>query len=188
MRITIPDRFTGVLRQPESDTHVLGDDGTYPNNELLPVIVYREVFREPRDLSAHTVEKVFEAHRWTGTWRNGIFSYHHYHSTAHEVLGVVRGAATVQLGGPDGVVLDLSGGDVVILPAGIAHKNLGSASDFRVVGAYPPGQRWDVKRGDPEDRPEADRNIEAAALPASDPVFGSSGLLPAHWHHAGDGS
>ncbi len=27
---------------------------------------------------------------WLGAWRDGIFAFHHFHSTAHEVLGKIR--------------------------------------------------------------------------------------------------
>lgn len=182
MSIVIPDRFSRTLREPATDTHFLGDDGTYPNNEELPVLVYKQVLRNSVDSSAGTFERVFRRHGWTGTWRNGIFSYHHYHSTAHEVLGVAEGSATVQLGGPTGVTVEVSRGDVLILPAGVAHKNLNSTSNFLVVGAYPEGQDWDLKRGAPADRPQADRHIEAVPLPTRDPVYGANGLLRSHWH------
>jgi len=33
---------------------------------------------------------------------------------------------------------------VIIIPAGVAHKNLGSSAYFRCVGGYPPGQSWDM--------------------------------------------
>lgn len=181
MSILIPDRFSDALREPKTDTHVLGDDGTFPNNEELPVIAYTQVLRDSVDAPAGTFERVFRAHGWTGAWRNGIFSYHHYHSTAHEVLGVAGGSATVQLGGPTGVTVEVSSGDVLILPAGVAHKNLTSTPDFLVVGAYPEGQDWDLRRGRPADRPEADRNIKEVSLPTHDPVYGTGGLLPAHW-------
>ncbi|WP_250123845.1 cupin domain-containing protein [Chroococcidiopsis sp. CCMEE 29] len=65
---------------------------------------------------------------------------HHYHSTAHEVLGISRGKAAVRLGGDArGQTFEVRAGDVIIIPAGVAHKNLDSSSDFLVVGAYPLG-------------------------------------------------
>jgi uncharacterized protein YjlB len=33
---------------------------------------------------------------------DGIYPFHHFHSTAHEVLGIVAGSAVVVLGGPSG--------------------------------------------------------------------------------------
>ena len=156
---------------------ILTDDGTFPNNANLPLLIY------PGAL-AGDAEKTFRRNGWGGTWRNGIYSYHHYHSTAHEVLGVVGGTARVQLGGPDGPSFDLAPGDVVVIPAGVAHKNLESSSDFAVVGAYPAGQDYDMNYGKPGERPAADRNIEQTPLPETDPVYGSLGPLHEHWLRA----
>ena len=162
-------------------TALLADDGTFPNNEKLPVLVYRHAFATGEDEPEGRIEEAFRKSGWGGTWRNGIYSYHHYHSTAHEVLGVARGTARVQLGGDDGATFDVAAGDVLVIPAGVAHKNLGSSMDFMVVGAYPAGQEYDMKYGHPGERPQADLNIEATPLPDADPVYGADGPLLQHW-------
>ena len=177
----IPDAFGDVLRAPEVHTRRFADDGTYPNNQTLPVLLLRETASGEASDLAQTFERVFGAHDWRGQWRDGIFSYHHYHSTAHEVLGIAAGSARVQLGGPEGEAFDVEAGDVLVLPAGVAHKNLGASRDFLVVGAYPDGQDWDLLRGRPGERPEADRNIEQVSLPALDPVYGDGGPLVELW-------
>lgn len=186
LNLMVPPRFSDVLRRPTVRTELLADDGTYPNNEHLPVVVYEEALAPGVTAPARTVEQIVRAHDWRGTWRNGIFGHHHYHSTTHEVLGVVRGGATVQLGGPTGVRLEVSTGDVLILPAGVAHKNEGADGDFLVVGAYPQGRSWDLKTGMPGDRPEADRNIETVPLPSRDPIYGAEGPLLKHWSGSGE--
>lgn len=162
-------------------SELLTDDGTFPNNGKLPFIVYKNAITIPDVNPAGAVERIFQANGWGGSWRNGIYPYHHYHSTAHEVLGVYGGNATVQLGGPNGMVIDVGTGDVIIIPAGVAHKNLGSSADFRCVGAYPPGQEWDMNYGRPGERPKADQNIAKVPLPETDPVFGLAGLLMKIW-------
>jgi uncharacterized protein YjlB len=182
MEVSIPDDFVDVVREPDLLTRTLPDDGPYPNNDTLPVLVYGQALRASTRSLARTVERLFRANGWTGAWRNGVFAYHHYHSTAHEVLGVTGGTATLQLGGPDGWTLDVEAGDVLVLPAGVAHKNLGSDADFQVVGAYPDScPDWDLKRGRPGDRPAADRTVEEVPLPSSDPVYGGDGPLFAYW-------
>lgn len=178
------DHFADVLRPPAADAYFLSDDGTYPNNNTLPLLVYDQPVRRTGNSLADVFNRLFRARDWGGIWRNGIFSYHHYHSTAHEVLGIAGGTATVQLGGPEGITLDVTAGDVLVLPAGVAHKNQGSGSQFLVVGAYPEGQQWDLKHGEEGERPEADRNIEQVSLPKTDPVYGSEGPVHEHWENA----
>jgi uncharacterized protein YjlB len=174
-------RFKEVINTSHVVHHVLKDDGTYPNNETLPLLVYQEVLTLPERHPAAIFEEVFEANQWSGSWRNGVYGFHHYHSTAHEVLGVFSGSARVQFGGEHGVILSVSRGDVVVIPAGVAHKNLGASHGFGVVGAYPLGQHWDMCYGKSGERPQADHNIAHVALPQSDPVYGAHGPLFDRW-------
>jgi uncharacterized protein YjlB len=159
----------------------LADDGTFPNNEQLPLLAYKGALRLPGQEPAAAVESLFATHGWGGSWRNGVYSFHHYHSTAHEVLGVYSGTAAVQFGGPGGVVLEVERGDVVLIPAGVSHKNVGSSPDFRVVGAYPRGQRPDMNYGREDERPGADERIAQVARPQADPVYGQGGPLDEEW-------
>lgn len=167
---------------PDTVEHVyLKDDGIFPNNEKYPLLVYRDVIVSDGGDTASTIEHIFGKNGWGGMWRNGIYARHHYHSTAHEVLGVYSGSATVQLGGEDGIRSTIRRGDVVVIPAGVAHKRLDSSGDFMVVGAYPQGQMWDMNYGRPGERPGTDRNIAAVPVPDTDPVYGKKGPLKKLW-------
>ena len=57
------------------------------------------------------------------------------------------------LGGDGGLTTELGKGDVVVIPAGVAHKNLGSSADFACVGAYPDGRSYDMNYGNEDERP-----------------------------------
>ena len=175
MKIKLHDTYK------QTEYVILKDDGQFPNNERLPLILYRNAINSADQNSASIIEKLFNKNQWVASWRNGIYNIHHYHSTAHEVLGIYSGSAKVQLGGEKGVVLTINRGDVVIIPAGVSHKNLGSSSDFRVVGGYPIGQDWDMNYGKPGERPQADKNIAAVPLPKADPVYGPKGPLMENW-------
>ena len=155
----------------------LEDDGRFPNNGRLPLLLYAQAV--PAD--PESIEELFGSNGWPPAWRNGVYPYHHYHSTAHEVLGVFSGTATVQFGGPGGAARDLQAGDVVVIPAGVAHKRLSATPDFAVVGAYPQGQRWDLLRGEAGERPQADRSIATLPDPDRDPVQGAGGALTRLW-------
>jgi uncharacterized protein YjlB len=170
-----------AVQSPQVVTHTLQDEGVFPNNANLPLLIYRDAVVLPERQAAAFFEAVFAAHQWGSAWRNGIYGVHHYHSTAHEVLGVFQGQARVQFGGEQGVILSLQSGDVVVIPAGVAHKNLGASRDFGVVGAYPLGQHWDVCYGKPGERPRADDNIARVSLPHADPVYGTQGPLVEAW-------
>lgn len=158
-------------------TFTFEDDGKIPNNDL-PLIVYSGALPK-HDTTA--CKHLFEQHNWRNSWVNGVFSYHHYHSTAHEVLGCVRGSAKVQFGGEQGKIIEISAGDVVVIPAGVGHCNKGASGDFRVVGAYPNGRSWDVKTGAPGERPQVLENIAQVPLPDQDPVHGADGGLLDIW-------
>lgn len=155
------------------------DDGKIPNSRF-PALLYQNAFSARDDAGAAWLEQQFVAHDWTNTWRNGIYVYHHYHSTAHEVLGIYAGTARLQLGGEQGQVVVVNPGDVIVIPAGVGHKNLES-SHLGVVGAYADGRNWDMNLGAEGERPQADDNIAALPVPATDPLLGASAGLPEIW-------
>jgi len=146
-----------------------------PNHPFLPVLLYRQA----GEGDAAAFERRFAAHGWPPQWRDGIYDYHHYHSTAHEVLGVASGSARLVIGGPGGPEATLAAGDALLLPAGTGHCCIACSSDFLVVGAYPAGQDWDVCRQAPS--AEALQRIAQLPFPPSDPVAGLQGPLLQHW-------
>jgi uncharacterized protein YjlB len=156
------------------------DDGTFPNSSL-PLLFYRQALPPNTADPASTFEERFAENEWTNSWRNGVYNFSHYHSTSHEVLGVYSGVATLRLGGEHGKSVEVHAGDVIIIPAGVAHQNIGASGDFGVVGAYPRGRDWDLLRGLPGERPKADHNIAALPMPDTDPVYGTKGPLRELW-------
>lgn len=160
--------------------HILTEDGAFPNNGLLPLLLYREALYNG-ETDINTIKEILETNRWTNSWVDGIYDYHHYHSTAHEVLVALKGSARVQFGGPNGVTLTFEKGDVVIIPAGVSHKKVEEADGFRCLGAYPDGQEYDMNYGKPGERPTADENIKKVSLPENDPLFGNDGPLVKNW-------
>lgn len=158
------------------------DDGSIPNSKL-PLLLYRNSFKERGDKGAAWLEDHFRDNNWSNSWRNGVYSYHHYHSTSHEVLGVYSGSATLHLGGEDGEKVDVKAGDIIVIPAGVGHKNLGSSRDFGVVGAYPNGSSYDMKTGRKSEYREAKKNIVKVPVPDRDPLMGNKGL-PEIWTQA----
>ena len=152
------------------------DDGSIPNSRF-PLLLYKNVFTARDTEGAGWLEKAFAANNWTNSWRNGIYPFHHYHSTSHEVLGIYSGSALVHLGGEQGQKVEIHAGDILVIPAGVGHKNI-TSENLGVVGAYPEGRSWDINRGLPGERPRTDENIAALPIPAADPLQGPrSGLV-----------
>lgn len=154
-----------------------------PNHPTLPVLVVKRAaahLAEP-EARARWFETQWSRHGWRAAWRWGVYPFPHYHSTAHEILGVYRGQASLRLGDTTGVTVEVGAGDLVILPAGTGHENLGASRDFHVVGGYPDGQTADLLRGEPGERPAADARIARVPLPKADPLGGASGPLVQHW-------
>jgi uncharacterized protein YjlB len=143
-----------------------------PNHPSFAVLVYRDV--DAAAAGADACRQLFAGHGWGGSWVDGVFDFHHFHSTSHEVLGVVAGGATLELGGPQGGVFEVTSGDVLVLPAGTGHRRAASERGFSVVGAYPAGQEdYDLLRGeDPAEVAAARERIAALPAPPHDPVGG----------------
>jgi uncharacterized protein YjlB len=159
---------------PQPKSLLFADDGRIPNSRY-PVLIYRGCFSGARgvDAMAGAFEQTFAAHHWLPDWRGGIYDYHHYHSTAHEALGIAGGYALLMLGGEQGERVEIRAGDVLILPAGTGHCALEHSADLLVVGAYPQGQRWDVMRGEPGEREAALLRIAKVPMPLDDPIGGA---------------
>ena len=158
------------------------DDGVYPGS-VLPVLLYRAAITADAQDRASVFERGFAQNDWRNSWRNGVYSFAHYHSTTHEALGVYCGAATLRVGAKQSSDVKVYAGDVIVIPAGVAHQKIGASADFAVVGAYPDGREWDLLRGQPGERPRADERIAALPIPDNDPIYGADGPLRQIWKH-----
>ena len=168
--------------------HLLSADGEFPNNGLLPLLHYPAAFSTGESMEPETIKEILETNSWNKTWVNGIYDYHHYHSTAHEILVVLKGSARVQFGGPNGITLAIEKGDAVVIPAGVAHKKIEDADGFSCLGAYPDGQQYDMQYGKKGERPQTDENVRQVPLPANDPLYGNDGPLVKNWFSESDQS
>ena len=155
----------------------MDDDGTFPNNPHQPLIVIRSAFSgSPAEGESAIVGS--SGGQWTFPWAWGIFPYHHYHSTAWELLVCVQGEADVQWGGPTGPTMVVAKGDVALVPPGLAHKQVNARQGFTLLGSYPTSTTTDDKNPKAVDTltgvPTANErdNIRNCPLPPTEPILG----------------
>ncbi|HEX2684491.1 MAG TPA: cupin [Ferruginibacter sp.] len=154
----------------------------FPNNKL-PLLIYKNAFTTGAQQKrvATAVQKILNRNNWKNAWTNGIYTFHHYHSNTHECLAIIAGTARVIFGGTGGKNIRLEQSDLVIIPAGLAHKCTRSSKDFLCVGAYPGGAQYDINLGTKEEFDKARPRIKKLPTPASDPLFGKEGFLKTFW-------
>lgn len=107
-----------------------------------------------------------------------MYSTSHFHSNTHEALSISAGSAKLCFGGErntDRVEPVVMHGDVILVPAGVAHRLLEDRGDFSMVGSYPGGKSWDMCYGREDEAEEAERveRIKHLGWFATDPVYGN---------------
>lgn len=158
--------------------HVLWSDrgADIPNNDRYPAVLAKNALGGAHDDMA--VRALLEDNDWRGAWTWRVFDYHHFHPDAFETLAVASGSARLMLGGPQGEEITVEAGDVAILPPGFGHKQISATPDFRICGAYPPGQeKYTVIRAEQGYDDAMLRQIEAVPAPRTDPIWGGMGPL-----------
>ncbi len=166
---------------PRVIAHLLAAGGAVPNHPHWPLLVYPGAVAIAGADPAATFEELFERNRWPAAWRDGVFPFHHFHSNAHEALGVYSGEVTVQFGGDGGIVVTARPGDVIVLPAGTGHKRVSARGALGIVGAYPAGQHPDTCTPLLSNARRSAEAVTRVPLPESDPVHGADGPLFTHW-------
>jgi uncharacterized protein YjlB len=143
-------------------------------NSKLPVLVFRAAFAPAVPAKVRRFRYAFRRNGWVGIWTDTVYDYTHFHSNAHEVLGIAEGKVTVILGGSEGRRFRLKAGDMLAIPAGVGHRRIGGDAGLKVVGAYPPGQaHFNMKR--------KGRAVPRVPFPDTDPLYGSGGPLIRCW-------
>lgn len=152
----------------------------FPGNPRFPLLIYKNVISQI-PVSAQDTQTLLQQNNWGSSWIDSIYDFHHYHSNTHEVLVIISGTCLVQFGGEKGPKYTVTPGDVVIIPAGVAHKSIEMSDDFQCIGAYPFDIEFDMNYGTQEEYDEAVQSIKKVALPAKDPVLGEQGLMFDYW-------
>ena len=170
-----------MLPAMEVVAHLLAPSGAIPNHPRWPLLIYNGAVALSGSDPASIFEALFARNRWPAAWRDGVHSFHHYHSNSHEVLGIYAGEVTVQFGGERGITVTAQPGDVIVLPAGTGHKKLSSRGALGVVGAYPEGSDPDTCMPPFARARNNAGKVAQVELPPSDPAYGLAGPLFDHW-------
>ena len=161
----------------------LKESKPYPNNKL-PALYYENVLESilGESYSGQDVMRLLQQNGYTNTWSNGILNQHHFHSIAHEALACTLGELRVQLGGEDEIILTVRKGDVLLLPAGTAHKKLEATEEHEIIGGYPLNQPdYDFQYGDASDYEAIKEKVAQVELPHTDPITDFPALIKQYW-------
>jgi len=171
-----------VNPNPEIQHHVFKPNGNFPNSKL-PLLVYKNacLLGKQINVAVETLQMLFNKNGWKNSWANGIYTFHHFHSNTHECMGIAAGKAWVVFGGIKGQKFTLKKGDIIIIPAGLAHRCSKVSSDFLCVGAYPKGKDYDIMLGKPEELEKIKHRLENIPVPPCDPIYGKEGFLKSFW-------
>lgn len=155
----------------------------FPNTSIQgkPLFIYHTASRNPTatQIESHliTVGVV------TPSWRYTMYSTSNFHSNTHEILSVSAGSATLCFGGEndlDRVRLVVERGDVIVAPAGLAHRLGQDKGDHSMVGSYPRGQSWEMYYGRKYEA-EKEKVIKNLEWFDKDPRYGDKGSAIHTW-------
>jgi len=165
------------LKSLQVSQHQIPAHKRIPNTSIQnkPLLIYHGAFQgsSAAQIESHlqTIGVV------TPQWRYTMYSTSHFHSTAHEVLSICSGSAKLCFGGEENsgrVEPVVETGDVIVVPAGVAHRLLEDHGSFQMVGSYPNGKNWDMCYG-AEGEEDKTKAIARLGWFTRDPVYGEEG-------------
>lgn len=120
--------------------HQIPAHGLIPNTSLQhkPLLIYRSAL--PSSSASAIEQHISSVGVVTPQWRYTMYSTSHFHSTSHEVLGIAHGKAKLCFGhesNPERVEEVVGKGDVVVVPAGVAHRLLEDVDGGFEMVRYP---------------------------------------------------
>ncbi|TDZ36883.1 Uncharacterized protein C8035_v006477 [Colletotrichum spinosum] len=131
-----------------------------------------------------------------GTW--GTIKLKHFHPNTHECYGIFQGSSELVFGEGtsdpkgSGITCNVKAGDVVVVPAGVAHASTPEAkedteAEYRYIGVYPedsPHYRSELGKKDLKEKAGLIEEVAAVPVPPQDPLYGRSGPLVKIWKSA----
>ncbi|KAJ0279403.1 hypothetical protein CBS470a_009274 [Colletotrichum nupharicola] len=166
--------------QIQPETYVVKRTEHCPNSDF-PVLVYRGVLGAGEELSEDEVSERLQQYGWV------------------KKVGIFQGRSELVFGegGSDpagsGVRCWVRPGDVVVVPAGVAHASVADEKaapgekEYRYVGVYPeesPQWRSEMGRKPLQEKQGLVEEVEGVGLPRMDPLYGVDGPLTKIWKAA----
>jgi uncharacterized protein YjlB len=154
----------------------LVENDEFPAQSRKDIIIYRNAVDPDAADCAEQFEALFTENGWHLEWRGRISDTGHFHSRAHEIIAIVKGATILAFGGGKGKRVVLDAGDAVLVPPGLLHRQVGAwTGGVEAVGAIPEEVEWDLRREPPPDEP--DGGTALVDRPCCDPILGMRGPL-----------
>jgi len=151
------------------EAFILPERDWLPDDLTFPVVHYSGVAQADCETTGKAFENAFARNAWPPQWHDGVYDYRRCHSTAHEVLGVPAGSATLTLDGLDGGMCRLNRAMRSHWNGTLQHHDERQLpGGGRISGRTGP----DMPRGPTE---EARKRMASLPLPHSDPITGGTG-------------
>ena len=166
-----------------AEAYMSKPQGRIPNSRF-PLLVHRNAIPGG---GIDAVKARFRENGWGNNWHYpGVYEYAHFHSTTHECLGCANGWMEFNLSVGEGgwTKLRIEAGDVIVMPAGVSHEDVGHSDDIMMVGGYTEGRDWDnIQEKFLTDALyyQACKSIMSLPIPNLDPATGGPLL---EWHDA----
>lgn len=149
-------------------SELLAPTNLFPNNSKLPLLVYKGAFALRPDDTPEVIKARFAENGYHTLWEGDVYEFDHFHANTHEVLAVFSGHADIVFGGQH--CIEVNRGDVMIIPAGVAHRKTKSSDNFLCIGAYPENQKPDIQLKYDTGKPVRTSEVP---VPEKDPVYGA---------------
>ena len=159
------------------------DDGIFPNSPL-PLLFYRDAIRAGAKDPASIFEQSFAGMIGPTRGETVFIPFPIITARRMKCWVFILALPLSRLGGEHGKNVEVHAGDVIVIPAGVAHQNVGASNDFGVVGVYAGGRQWGFASGCPGRAPQSRSQYCGFGNAGERSIYGVAGPLREIWKSA----